>query len=1439
MIDIAQNLFFAIGINNYTHPSWKQLHNAVGDVELLGDILCQKYGFDTMRPYLLNAMATREEIHTLLTTAVGCSDYDSIIIYFAGHGRMWPNGKGNWVPYDGSDQNYSWISGGAILDHLSCVKAKHILIIHDCCFSGAFTIGQPKLSLLSLRDDELWEKASRIIFTSGAEIEVSDGIPGDGSPFSRMLCEYLDNYKKPTLRVSKLISAVTRSMTTRSRQTPRSSEIDNTDNKNGEMILRLIKPLDKGDSKEEATEFPLPDPKDGPLYIPRTVIAQEHKTSIAELMFELDTNCIALDEVLRKERRIIMLGVAGAGKSFQMIETARKVHSHGELVPIFKRLNGFDGKEVYSFLGIDADRLDLEEFVLFLDGLDEVIPDHFLNVVNAINILAQNHPLLGIVISCRTNFYEVPQEEMQGSLKGFSIYYLNDIRIKDILEHAADKVEVDAEDFLQRANVNGLGELIHNPFFLNLLFQYFLEYGHLEIDRGMLMESAVEKAIGVEDAGIYTTLEKMAFVMETMGRNFLTEQQLRVLILENSNLLKLTDLRIFYKEEGKEYWRFEHNNIQEYLAAKILSRLDFDTLIKTISFEVGGRKRIRPSWLNTVTFLSTVGSQEIFGRLFAWIAANDKEAVIRLEPHRLTTEQRFSIFREIFEFYKIKELWLKSNLFNTMELVRFAKSAETVDYLIKVLGEKETKTIAKLNAIHVLFVFETEVVKDFRQTLLEVLMDLVKNNSFEPENMISVLGLISHLQLAELDDVDYLINKYRNSRNAYFRAALYKIIADYGLAEEYMQVILDGLSLEEMKYGENDRTEVGLIDESFNLRRAIESISSSKGLQLFIEGILKSNMKRFKLTRDNRESLRKLVDNAVVNFENNEKIYELMLALYLAVQKDYDEHLLRDLGSFFKRTDTVKDLLAYLWRKPEQDSLGWEKLTLGVLDEQMIVQFVALCKSKDLSIESLERFHQIIFYQWNRKAVLLDFLEERAKVELDVQLQRPTLIDWQTIEQQRAQRDFNILFNKNEMQAELKRAFEKAETNELSRDRVFSLMTKNYHETDGNIAQTALDLLRDFTDYNHVVTLQKISDWVGNSELYPSFIINKIKIRLSNNKKIKVSEKQRQWITDWCLNVGDDMEKLWFFLHGQRIMLKENQLLALTKYPNASVDGAVDERGSLEMLEPFLGFEKLKTQVLENLNGNGLSIQAWISNIAYCLRKGIIESFETFVKALITRKQENYKDKELLEFWFKNYPDVTAMKKIIAETDSMEIKWKGVDLLKSDVEQRDFLVTVLVYILKSQGQPLHHRQQAANLLIELGDMSGFEFLADLVLKTKDPGLDFRWGFRNLGMVRAIETIDKLMELLYLAKKREFKYDVFNDLESIVLNALVNVGIESEENSMKVIALLEIFIEKYNNELPNLNFLYFTITRIRDGFAFKEAVTFEQALALYDDLIFKE
>ena len=1432
------NLFLSIGIDKYDVAFWKPLKNAVKDVNRLGEILMEKYGFEKIDEYLLDEKATLEAIHKLLKRPIGdCSELDSLIIYFAGHGLAWPENVGNWIPQPADRETYNWMPSSLILTYLGEIKAKHILIIHDCCYSGAFVHGQPKLAQLKLTDEQLAEKKSRIIFTAGGMTPVSDGKEGFNSPFSRSLCEVLESNKQPTLKVSRLIDDVTRTTGKRTKQVPESSEIKNTDNESGEMIFRIIlPPAAEVALYEEGPEFTVPELPDEKLLIARTVTFSEHQHSIAQLMFDIEVNRVPLEEVLRKDRHIVLLGTAGSGKSYQMLKVAKLLKQNRSIaVPVYKRLNDYKGEGLDIFLSLDFSKIANTGFMLFLDGLDEIAPEHFPGTIEEIDRLANDYPLIGLVVACRTNFYEIPQQGAKGTLENFTVYYLNDITGKDILKHTSEVLQIDGEDFLAKAYLYGMSELLPNPFFLQLLFAHYMETHTLDVKRADLIERSISRSLGELAGEVRPKLNQLAFIMEMMGRNYLTPIEIGQVFAGQDLESELAGLQLFSLDTENKKWMFQHNNLQEYLAAQVLATLEFEKLMEIIAFKASGKSRIRATWLNTVSFLSNVGNEELFAKLFDWIINNDMEVVIRLEPHRLTEEQKTSVFKRIFEFYAGRGIWLSSNLFSTAELSRFAHSETTLKYLIEILKDRTGSRIAKLNAIHVLLLFDIERFADEKGNLLSVLMEMVRSSGFESGDMISVLGLIAHLKLADDKAADFIIQRYKFSRDQYLRAGMYKLLAEQDLVDKYLEVILDGLDLDNMAYGENDRDGDSLMDESFNLRRAIEKITSSDGLERFLAAIIASMQKRWTISRDNRELYPKIISNAANNFASgNGKMFELILRLYLTLFKDFDEHILEDVAKFFIATNTRKDVLLHIWRHTDRNALGWDKLTLSLVDEHTIENFVELCQSSDLDEESLNQFHKILFYKRHKFEKELTHLEELAKSKLGLTLERPKIIDWTAVQLAEAQSNFDLLFDMTALEKEIRKAFTIAGGEEINRDRLYSLMSNSYERTDEDVLQVSIDVIREFTDQHRSANLTEVVASLQSGGFY-RFRIEKIKSMLSREKQISVDEGQVTFVQDWCLKKGDDQELLWFFLHRFGFKLQSPQLEELTRYANSSVDGQVGEPGSLEMLERFTPLDKLAETVLENIATDQLSIQGWISNVSYMIRKKNELGYPLFIKAMKERQNEGYKDKELLEFWFETTNDVNSLKDIIAVTGALAVKWKAIRLLKPLPGERDFLVDVLKSIMIDTGNQLYDRQEAANQLIELGDSSGFFFLADLVLGTKDPTIDFRHGFRNMVMVNSIDTIDALMKMLHLSKTPEFKRDIFNDLESVVLGALVNLGLQNEENSVIVIQNIENFMTVHAKELPNLNFLYYTIAKIRDSSAFSQTVTIEDSIKQYEEI----
>ena len=116
------------------------VQNAVNDANAIADLLRQDYGFkvDTLID------ASREEtLKALSKIRKQASKKDNVLIYYAGHGwRHDDSEDGFWLPIDSSmDSEVNWIPNTDVIRTVKKMKAKHVMVIADSCFSGTFTRG--------------------------------------------------------------------------------------------------------------------------------------------------------------------------------------------------------------------------------------------------------------------------------------------------------------------------------------------------------------------------------------------------------------------------------------------------------------------------------------------------------------------------------------------------------------------------------------------------------------------------------------------------------------------------------------------------------------------------------------------------------------------------------------------------------------------------------------------------------------------------------------------------------------------------------------------------------------------------------------------------------------------------------------------------------------------------------------------------------------------------------------------------------------------------------------------------------------------------------------------------------------------------------------------------------------------------------------------------
>jgi ankyrin repeat protein len=227
-----------IGSNNYTYLP--KLFTARNDAQEVADILKNKYGFkvellfDTNRSDVLLALSA---LRYKLT------DQDNLLIYYAGHGWLDREAdEGYWLPVDAEQDNMiNWISNSSITATLRAIRAKHVLIVADSCYSGKLARGIHIVKRTPGYFSRLSKRRARCVISSGGLEPVTDS-DGEGihSVFASAFIGVLKDNKE-ILDGAQLFNQIRRPVMLNSDQTPEYSDIRKAGHEGGEFIFVPLK----------------------------------------------------------------------------------------------------------------------------------------------------------------------------------------------------------------------------------------------------------------------------------------------------------------------------------------------------------------------------------------------------------------------------------------------------------------------------------------------------------------------------------------------------------------------------------------------------------------------------------------------------------------------------------------------------------------------------------------------------------------------------------------------------------------------------------------------------------------------------------------------------------------------------------------------------------------------------------------------------------------------------------------------------------------------------------------------------------------------------------------------------------------------------------------------------------------------------------------------
>ncbi|RTL58771.1 MAG: hypothetical protein EKK37_10630 [Sphingobacteriales bacterium] len=204
-VDIsADGRNYALLFATNTYDEFKSLSNAVYDAKDVAKTLKEDYGFETN----LLVDGTKDDVEDKLIEYRDSKIYgpnDQLFIYFAGHGIYNDNeNMGYLVSKDSKKTDLkrkSYLSYSDLFNkYLKNIKCKRIFLVLDACYAGTFFDqagdrgDSPKPDVMDWLKKKAMGKNYHGGISSGSKEPVSDGLPGQHSPFAASFLNTLIKY---------------------------------------------------------------------------------------------------------------------------------------------------------------------------------------------------------------------------------------------------------------------------------------------------------------------------------------------------------------------------------------------------------------------------------------------------------------------------------------------------------------------------------------------------------------------------------------------------------------------------------------------------------------------------------------------------------------------------------------------------------------------------------------------------------------------------------------------------------------------------------------------------------------------------------------------------------------------------------------------------------------------------------------------------------------------------------------------------------------------------------------------------------------------------------------------------------------------------------------------------------------------------------------------
>ncbi len=1164
-----------------------------------------------------------------------------------------------------------------------------------------------------------------------------------------------------------------------------------------------------------------------------------------------------LIQLVKSKKRITILGIAGSGKSIELNYLAFHYSAaNSSMLPIKIRLNSFTNnegiKQLLSLEFPDFQKFKNQRLLVILDALDEVAPKHIGEAINQISNLDKELPQSTIVVSCRNNFYTVESDHQKSRISGFETYALNPLSSFDIEQYCNTMLGDNGSVFIDEVYKKRLYDQLKSPFYLVHLTEYFKKNGKLPNARQDIFEFLIDNRIQNDKQNKYQNtglnideyqeeiknhIERLAISSVSFGRNYLEDCEYRKLV-SSPDLQRLIKYTFLFDRNKSGSWEFEHNNFQEYLAAKYLSEISFKEIKQFISFQPG-LKKIKPTWVNTLSFLFSIlfAKRTKFNRLLKWLISIEPDLIIRFEKDRIELKTREKIFKRIYSDFEQKKILIRSEKFYLEELADFISDSHKLAELMIRKAQKLTEPWKISEALRILPRFD--IIKQYLPDIEKVILKLIKSDKIKDDYKLSFFYTLRELNIYSGDLTEEILKNIDLESSQYLRAGFYAYLSNAKDGDSYIDIILNGINyIIEPNLIRNpsseDEEENRLSDEKYNLERLIEKFGSAeitKSLLQWGHNIDETRYDNFHI-----EILKQVLSNSIeltINCPENE-LYDAVLSLLISLARKYTRELSKEFSEFFSKTNT--SLKAFHELRNQSKQLGDDKIdfdyALGaVADKKCVDVMLVEYKNGELSKEMAFRYRNI--FALSRRDLHDHYLKEINNLSDNAFAYSERNYEQERLD--KLQNDISLLLDRQMFRSKLLEIFNIAGVDSFKKKEIRDLF-KKYPNDENSSNNIVLSTLREEARDLGIVNRDSIINRIDDDESWYWFQIHEILQIDKNNEDFDFKKNGKKFLKEWLVDAIEKADFKTSVYRNQHHEIRYRYLEHFIPYISHRIQYALDDEIYLDFfylipriipqkiekntgenihrredrendLTPAnlnkyvvdkIGLEKSCQRINYNIETNALvNFQQKFNHCKFCFDYGLDQGVN-LIKEMIEYSKHQYEKRELIT-WYLNLSNETTF--IETQIDSFEEELRFHAIEKLLVAGSEFAAE---YCHKKVNSVSDREKKFSyiNLLFKANPYLAFKLYKEWIITNKQiPDRVYR-----LNDLRS-EQIDDYIDIYEDALKYDYGKGTWNNKDEFI-GLMIELGARDAGSFKKVKQKFEYWIKNYG-----LKSLYYQIQKL--------------------------